>query len=57
VSLTRGTLGVSSGALVDSLGWDQFFILTTVIAVPALFILVMLKKSGGISEGIRDHSH
>ncbi len=56
-SAARGTLGISSGALVDSMGWDLFFIFTAVIALPALFILVQLKKSGGISDNLRDHSH
>ena len=56
-SMMRGTFGISSGELAERLGWDMFFVFTAVIAVPALFILMQLKKAGGVSDDLRDHSH
>ena len=42
----RTTLAAGSGAIVDGLGgnWALFFVLTTLMVIPALFILVWLSK-------------
>lgn len=36
------TLGASAGVLAESLGWSQFFILTTLAALPAMAIMLVL---------------
>ncbi len=36
------TLGASAGVLAQSLGWSQFFILTTLAALPAMAIMLFL---------------
>jgi len=42
----RTTLAASSGAIVDGLGgnWALFFIITTVMVIPALLILIWVGK-------------
>ncbi|MXZ32974.1 MAG: AmpG family muropeptide MFS transporter [Gammaproteobacteria bacterium] len=42
----RTTLAAGSGAIVDGLGgnWALFFVLTTLMVIPALIILVWLSK-------------
>ena len=42
----RTTLASSSGSLVDWLNgdWGTFFILTTIMVIPSLLILMILKK-------------
>jgi PAT family beta-lactamase induction signal transducer AmpG len=38
------TLGASAGVLAQSLGWSQFFLLTTAAALPAMGIMVFLLR-------------
>ena len=58
-ALCNNTLTASSGVLVESLGWNQFFILTVVISLPSLFIIKYLDlyfregKNGCKSRGDR----
>lgn len=44
MSLARDLLASTSGALVKVAGWSSFFILTTLMALPGLILLVVLKK-------------
>ena len=45
MSLVRDVLASTSGLLVKAVGWTPFFVLTTLMALPGLFLLVyMLKK-------------
>lgn len=41
-SQARALFGTSSGVMVESLGWVQFFILSGLIALPGLVVLVIL---------------
>ncbi|MDA0780774.1 MAG: AmpG family muropeptide MFS transporter [Rickettsiales bacterium] len=43
-SVGRTWLSASSGWFVDSIGWINFFILSTVIAVPGLLMLLLLRR-------------
>lgn len=46
-SLFNNTITPSGGILVKMLGWDNFFILTIVLALPGLMILFYLNKKLG----------
>lgn len=46
MAVGRTLLSSSSGFIVDSLGWVEFFVFTTVIAVPGLVLLVWLWRRG-----------
>ncbi|MDF2964975.1 MAG: ampG protein [Rickettsiaceae bacterium] len=43
-ALANSTLTTSSGFLVESMGWDMFFIFTTIISLPALLLVKHLDK-------------
>ena len=43
-SQARALLGAPSGVLADSMGWTDFFIFSTLLAVPGLIALVVLWK-------------
>ncbi len=38
------TLGASAGVIAEALGWSNFFILTTLAALPAMIIMVWLLR-------------
>lgn len=42
--LPASTLGASSGVLAQALGWERFFMLTTVAALPAMAIMLHLLR-------------
>ena len=44
MALGRTYLAVPSGWLVDQIGWENFFIASTFIAIPALLLLIFIKK-------------
>ena len=46
-NLSRTTLAAGSGFLIDGLGgdWPLFFVLTTLMVLPSLFILILNRKS------------
>jgi PAT family beta-lactamase induction signal transducer AmpG len=44
MSLGRNVLSSPSGYLVDAVGWFDFFIYSTLIALPGLIILLILMK-------------
>ncbi|AZL15094.1 AmpG family muropeptide MFS transporter [Rickettsiales endosymbiont of Stachyamoeba lipophora] len=43
-SLGRTFLSSSSGFVVDSFGWNSFFIISTILALPALFIFIFINR-------------
>ncbi|NVJ70707.1 MAG: MFS transporter, partial [Alphaproteobacteria bacterium] len=43
-SQARAILGSPSGVLADALGWVDFFIVSTLLAVPGLIVLLILWK-------------
>jgi PAT family beta-lactamase induction signal transducer AmpG len=47
--LGRTLFASSAGALADHLGWELFFLLTTVVTVPALLLLVFMMRLPGLS--------
>ncbi|WP_253308562.1 MULTISPECIES: AmpG family muropeptide MFS transporter [unclassified Rickettsia] len=48
-SLCNNTVTIYAGKLVNILGWDGFFILTIILALPGLAILVYLNKKVELS--------
>lgn len=56
-ALPLRTLGASSGLLAQALGWERFFLLTTVAALPAMAIMLHLLRRfpparGGKTEAV-----
>ena len=50
-SVARGFFGGFSGALADMMNWTQFFLLSTALALPGLFVLLILwRKNIGADE-------
>jgi PAT family beta-lactamase induction signal transducer AmpG len=45
-SVGRTLVASSGGVLADRLGWVRFFLLTTVVTVPALLLLVWIGRRG-----------
>jgi PAT family beta-lactamase induction signal transducer AmpG len=57
-ALPLRTLGASSGVLAQALGWERFFLLTTVAALPAMAIMLHLLRryppaKGGKPRAVR----
>ena len=46
MALPRTLFSATAGGLVDLLGWPGFFILSTILALPAFFILYYLTRRG-----------
>lgn len=44
MSLARDLLASTSGVLVKSVGWSNFFVITTLMAVPGLILLIYLQR-------------
>lgn len=44
MSLARDLLASTSGALVKVVGWSQFFLITTFMAIPGLILLIYLQR-------------
>jgi MFS transporter, PAT family, beta-lactamase induction signal transducer AmpG len=49
-TLSRSLLTSSAGIFAQNLGWHDFFILSTLIAIPSLLFLMMLQKSQKLSD-------
>jgi PAT family beta-lactamase induction signal transducer AmpG len=47
----RTMVASSGGVLADRLGWVHFFLLTTVVTIPALLLLVWIARRGGLPKG------
>ncbi len=57
MAMPRTIISASTGYLVDTLGWDGFFVFCTIMALPGLFLLVYLMKRGeGVTEPKRNGS-
>lgn len=46
----RTLIASSGGVLAERLGWVPFFLLSTVVTLPALLLLVLLARRGGIGQ-------
>lgn len=44
MSLARDLLASTSGALAKAVGWSNFFIITTLMAIPGILLLVYLQR-------------
>ena len=44
MSLARDLLASTSGALAKTVGWSQFFIITTAMAIPGIVLLMYLQR-------------
>jgi len=51
-SVARGFFGSASGVLADMMSWTQFFLVSTLLALPGLFVLLILWKKNIGAEGI-----
>jgi MFS transporter, PAT family, beta-lactamase induction signal transducer AmpG len=52
----RFITGTTAGALIESLGYVQFYLLTTVAALPGVFLYFYMLRSGLIEQSIGDVS-
>lgn len=43
-SFINNTMSATSGGLVEMMGWDMFFVFTTIISLPALILIVVLNN-------------
>lgn len=50
----RFITGTTAGALIESLGYVQFYILTTLIALPGVFLYFYMLRAGLIEQSIGD---
>ncbi|HOZ03747.1 MAG TPA: MFS transporter [Arenimonas sp.] len=50
----RFITGTTAGALIESLGYVQFYLLTTVVALPGVFLYFYMLRSGLIEQSIGD---
>jgi PAT family beta-lactamase induction signal transducer AmpG len=48
----NNTLTATSGKLVEQMGWDMYFVFTTVISVPSLFMIHFLEKKLQSTRGV-----
>jgi MFS transporter, PAT family, beta-lactamase induction signal transducer AmpG len=46
--------GTTAGALIESLGYIQFYLLTTIVALPGVFLYFYMLRAGLIEESIED---
>ena len=45
MALSRIVFAIPSGWLVEQIGWVDFFVVTTVIAIPALLLLIVVRRT------------
>src|SRR5207302_9507038 len=43
----RTIVASRGGVLADAMGWAPFFLLTTVVTIPALLLLIWIARGGG----------
>jgi len=55
-SLGRLLLGSPSGFMQESIGYTEFFLLTTLAAIPGIILLVVMKRMGYVTNDIRAKS-
>lgn len=52
-SLGRLLIGSPSGIMQESIGYSEFFLLTTAAAIPGIILLMFMKRMGYVSEDLR----
>lgn len=50
----RLVTGTTAGALIESLGYVQFYILTTLVALPGLLLYVFMLRAGLVEQSLGD---
>ena len=50
----RFITGTTAGALIESLGYVQFYLLTTLVALPGVFLYIYMLRSGLIEQSVGD---
>ncbi len=50
----RVVTGTTAGALIESLGYVQFYLLTTVIALPGVLLYLFMLRAGLIERSLGD---
>ncbi|MGH8051548.1 MAG: AmpG family muropeptide MFS transporter [Arenimonas sp.] len=50
----RFVTGTTAGALIESLGYVQFYLLTTIVALPGVFLYYYMLRSGLIEQSVGD---
>jgi len=55
-SLGRLLIGSPSGLMQESIGYTEFFLLTTLAAIPGIILLVVMKRMGYVGDDIRAKS-
>jgi len=55
-SLGRLLIGSPSGFMQESIGYTEFFLLTTLAAIPGILLLVVMKRMGYVTNEIRAKS-
>ena len=50
----RLVTGTTAGALIESLGYVQFYLLTTVVALPGLLLYLFMLRAGLIEQSLGD---
>ena len=49
-SLGRLLIGAPSGFMQESIGYTEFFLLTTVVAIPGIILLMVMKRLGYVGD-------
>jgi len=52
--LGRVLTGTTAGALIEALGYVQFYLLTTVVALPGVFLYLFMLRAGLIDQSLGD---
>ncbi len=55
-SLGRLLIGAPSGFMQESIGYTEFFLLTTLAAIPGIILLMVMKRMGYVTDDIRAKS-
>ena len=50
----RLVTGTTAGALIESLGYVQFYLLTTVVALPGVFLYLFMLRAGLVERSLGD---
>ena len=53
-TFVNSTFSSQSGTLIKMIGWDQFFVMTVLLEIPALLLLLYIGRIGAISSDQKD---
>ncbi len=52
-SLSRTVVASSGGVLSEKIGWTQFFVLTSVVGLPAILLIIWIGSRDGFTRDYR----